>query len=193
MNAMNKRFAAIYAVWAVLLTLAEGVEAQKTLYRLEKGDIRFRSDAPLEVIEAASTALEGVIDPLTRSFAFSVPVRSFQGFNSPLQREHFNENYLESDKYPRATFSGKIIEEIDLEAPGEHVVRVKGKLTIHGREQERIIRGNLRVAGGRVYLSTDFKVLLAEHNIAIPKIVHQKIAEEIEVRMSAELAAKTSE
>lgn len=66
----------------------------------ENGRISFKSDAPLELIEAASGELKGIIDPSRNAFAFSVNIQSFQGFNSPLQREHFNENYMESKKIP---------------------------------------------------------------------------------------------
>lgn len=172
--------------WLVLLLLSGTTGwAQENLLRTREGTIAFKSNAPLEVIEASSTALEGIIDPAKGTFAFSAPIRSFQGFNSPLQREHFNENYLESDKYPRATFSGKIIEEIDFTRDGRFEVRAKGKLNVHGREQERIIRSTVDIKNGTIQVSSSFTVLLEEHDIAIPKIVYQKIAEEIQVTVAA--------
>lgn len=151
----------------------------------EKGSIEFKSDAPLELIQAASRDMKGVIDIQERTFAFSVPVASFQGFNSPLQREHFNENYMETAKYPKATFSGRIIEEADLGKPGEYTVRAKGMLTVHGISRERIIKSQVVVNGTSCKVSSFFTVLLADHDISIPKVVHQKIAEEIEVRVDA--------
>lgn len=155
--------------------------------KTDKGKIAFKSDAPLEMIEAASQELKGVIDTERNAFAFSVNIRSFQGFNSPLQREHFNENYMESKKFPRATFSGKFIETIDYATDGVYPVRAKGKLNAHGIEQERIIKGTLQVEKGLVKISASFTVLLQEHGIAIPKIVYQKIAEEIAVEIEATL------
>lgn len=83
---------------------------------------------PLELIEARSIELKGLIDPAKQTFAFSVSTNSFEGFNSKLQREHFNENYLESAKYPKSTFTGKIIEKVDFTTNGEHIICAKGKL-----------------------------------------------------------------
>ncbi|WP_246141733.1 YceI family protein [Phaeodactylibacter luteus] len=173
-------------LWMISLSAPAALLSQR--YLLNEGEAYFRSDAPLELIEARSKALRGVIDPEARAFAFSVPMSSFEGFNSPLQREHFNENYLESDVYPVATFSGRIIEEVDFSVPGDYVVRAKGKLNIHGIEQERIIKSELKVDGSGVHLKSDFTVLLEEHGISIPKIVYQKIAEEIAVRVEGTLA-----
>lgn len=173
-------------LWAISLLAPGALLSQR--YLMNDGEVYFRSDAPLELIEARSRALRGVIDPDSRAFAFSVPMSSFEGFNSPLQREHFNENYLESDVYPAATFSGRIIEEVDLSVPGTYVVRAKGKLSIHGMEQERIIKSELKVDRSGVHLRSDFTVLLEEHGISIPKIVYQKIAEEIGVRIEGTFA-----
>lgn len=156
-------------------------------YRCENGKITFKSDALLEVIQAKSGKLRGAIDPANNTFAWSVEIRSFEGFNAPLQKEHFNENYLESAKYPRATFAGKIIEKVDFQKDGTCDIRAKGKLSIHGVEQERIIKSTLEVKGGRLLIRSTFTVPLADHNISIPKIVHQKIAEEIEVTVEATL------
>ncbi|MCB0619073.1 MAG: YceI family protein, partial [Saprospiraceae bacterium] len=168
-----------------------GLNAQE-LFKTGKSQVYFKSDAPLELIEATSGELKGVINVEDRSFAFSIPVRSFQGFNSPLQREHFNENYLESADYPNATFVGKVIEKVDLTQPGEYIVRAKGQLTIHGVEQERIIRSKVVSSNGRLTVTSFFTVLLAEHQITIPKIVYQKIAEVIQVHIEAEFAAEAN-
>ncbi len=154
-------------------------------YKIQKGSIDFASNAPLELIEAESTALKGVIDPLSYKLAFSVKIKSFEGFNSTLQKEHFNENYMESDKYPKATFKGKIIEQVDFDTDGTYAVRAKGDLTIHGAVQNRIIKGKLKVLNGKVMLETSFVVPLTDHDISIPKIVNKKIATEIEVTIKA--------
>ena len=156
-------------------------------YRTTEGTIHFKSDAPLELIEASSKELRGIINPKDHTFAFVIKIRTFQGFNSPLQREHFNENYMESLKYPDATFSGKIIENTDLSNPGTYTIRAKGKLNIHGVEQERIIKSEVVSGEGGLELSSTFTILLEEHNISIPKIVYQKIAEEIQVEIRATL------
>lgn len=156
-------------------------------YSLKEGSVYFKSDAPLELIEAESRDLKGILDVEKSTFAFSIPMNSFKGFNSGLQREHFNENYLESTRFPNATFSGKVIEQIDFAKDGEYTVRAKGKLTIHGIEQERIIRSTVIVSNGKINISSRFTVLLKEHEIDIPRIVFQKIAEEIEVKIAATL------
>ena len=160
------------------------------VYRGEKGRVWFQSNAPLEVIEAQSGQLRGAINPVQQTFAWSVDVKTFNGFNSPLQREHFNEAYLESPLFPKATFTGKIIEKVDYSQDGSYPVRAKGKLVIHGVEQERIIKSTLDVHGKKLRIRSTFTVPLSDHNIAIPKIVHQKIAEEVMVVIDSELAWK---
>lgn len=160
-------------------------------YYCENGTVSFVSNAPLEVIRASSSELRGLVDPAARTFAFSMPVGSFQGFNSSLQREHFNENYLETGRFPRASFSGKIIEPVDLRQEGRYSVRAKGVLEIHGVKMERIIRVQAEVAGGRLRIASDFSVLLADHQISIPRVVYQKIAEQIQVHMEALMSERT--
>jgi polyisoprenoid-binding protein YceI len=160
---------------------------EKVLFKCENGSVTFKSDAPLELIQASSNKLRGVIDPANNSFAWAVDVRSFDGFNGHLQRDHFNENYLESENFPRLTFTGKIIESIDYQKDGVYTVRAKGKLFIHGKEQERIIKSQMEIKKGILKIKASFDVPLTDHNISIPKIVNQKIAEEINVTVSAEL------
>ena len=151
------------------------------------GIISFRSDAPLEVIKAASNSMMGRIDVNKRTFAFRVLIRSFEGFNSSLQQEHFNENYLETDKYPEASFYGKIIEPLDFSVHGKSVVRAKGILKIHGVEQERIIKSVVTVLDNKVHIESNFTILLSDHSIRIPRVVHEKIATDIKVVVSADL------
>lgn len=154
------------------------------------GTVKFLSKAPLEIIEAKSSALNGIIDAEMNTFAWIIDIKTFQGFNGPLQREHFNENYLESNVYPRASFTGKIIEAVNYRQNGTYTIRAKGKLTIHGVTQERIIKSRLDVRGNVLHIESVFTVALADHNITIPKVVHQKIAEQIEVSISADLTEK---
>lgn len=158
-------------------------------YRCTNGKISFRSEATLEVIQASSNQLTGALDPSNNTFAWAVQTVSFQGFNGALQREHFNENYMESGKYPRLTFLGKIIEKVDFQKDGKYAVRAKGRLSAHGVEQERIIRSDIEVVGNKILVHAEFTVLLSDHNIRIPQIVHQKIAEEVLLRVEAVLVA----
>lgn len=163
-------------------------ENQGNIFRTQNGSISFRSEAPLEIITASSDALEGIIDPHGLTYAFVVPINSFKGFNNGLQQQHFYENYLESSKYPEATFTGKIIEDVDLMKPGTYQVRAKGKLSIHGRTQERIIRTEIISEGDKLTARSDFLVPLSDHHIEVPKIVYQKIAQEIKVNVRATFA-----
>jgi hypothetical protein len=130
----------------------------------------------LELINAKSPNLKGVIDPTTGNFEFSVQNNTFKGFNSALQQEHFHESYIESHKYEVSGFKGKIIEKVDFTKNGTVTIRAKGKLNIHGFERERIIQSVVDINGNQLTVKSTFSVPLAEHNITIPKIVYQKIA-----------------
>ncbi len=175
----------------LLILFLSFVSLQKdVVYECQNGAIHFVSDAPMELIEAKSKHLKGVIRTQDQGFAFSVANSSFEGFNTPLQKEHFNENYMESKLYPKLSFRGKIIEPVDFSKDGKHKVRAKGILNVHGVEQERIIQADLQVINNSVKVSSKFTVLLKDHNISIPKIVHQKIAEEIAVDVNATLTLK---
>lgn len=182
---MNKQVLIILLILTPFFCNAQGV-----LYYSNNGKVSFTSDAPLELIKASSGTLAGVVKSTDHSFAFSVGVKSFEGFNSALQRTHFNENYLESDKYPKISFEGKIIEDINLLKEGTYSVRGKGKFTVHGVTQERIIPCKLVILNGKISISSNFTVFLDDHNIKIPAIVNQKIAEEISVTLNIDLAVK---
>ena len=151
------------------------------------GAAGFTSNAPLEVIKAESKEVFGAINLTDRSFAFSIDNKSFKGFNSDLQQEHFYENYMETQLYPVSSFKGKIIEKIDVDVTDEQMVRAKGILDIHGVSQERIIKGTLKITENKMQLKASFTVLLEDHQIKVPKVVNQKIAESIEVTINAEL------
>ena len=168
-----------------LICTSHYLHAQQNVFTSKNGNITFLSEAPLEIISASSNALEGIIDPEELSFAFIVPIHSFKGFNNGLQQQHFYENYLETSKYPDASFSGKFIEHIDLTKPGTYHVRAKGQLKIHGRIQERIIKTELISTGIEIKAKAQFFVPLVDHQIEIPKIVNQKIAQEIDVNVRA--------
>ena len=171
-----------------LLSFSTPPLSAQDLYACRDGYVYWVSDAPLELIEAESNNLQGVIRVEDRSFAFSLSIMSFDGFNSGLQREHFHENYLETEEYSRATFTGKIIESVDFSRTGTVTVRAKGMLEVHGIEQERIIKATLNIQpDGTIKISSDFTIILADHDISIPRIVFQKIAEEIRVRVRATL------
>lgn len=160
------------------------------IYSSSNGEVTFTSDAPLEIIKAESKKLAGVLDANKRTFAFTIAMKSFEGFNSPLQKEHFNEKYMESDKIPNATFKGKIIEEFDVNTSGTYAVRAKGSMNIHGVEKEMIIKTTILVKQEQVSITSDFKILLKDFKITIPQILNQKIAEEIAVNVKMDMAEK---
>jgi hypothetical protein len=164
------------------LLLAAAVAAQPQ-WRLQEGSLTFLSEAPAERITATSTKPTGILEPPTRTFAVQVAMRSFVGFNSPLQQEHFNESYVESSFYPSATFQGRIIETMDLRQPGVYKVRAKGQFTLHGVQRERIIPCVINVTEEGIRVTTDFGVLLSDHNIRVPRVVQQKVSGLVKVNV----------
>jgi hypothetical protein len=175
------------AIITMIILLSPGLSAQSK-FAADRGQIDFASRAELELIRAHSNNVRGIVDFSTNQFAFSVDIKTFQGFNSPLQREHFMDSYMEIEKFPRADFSGKIIEPVDYQTDGIYEVRAKGDLSIHGQKQIRIIKARITIKNGVVNIDSNFTVPLADHNISIPKIVSQKIATEIEVNFKTSLS-----
>src|SRR5687767_6559813 len=121
-------------VWLIAVLLFNSF-ASAQLYTAKSGTASFFSEAPLENIEAHSNSVQSILNTATKSVAFIITIRSFQ-FKKDLMQEHFNEKYLESDKFPNATYSGKINEDIDLSADGTYNVTSTGKITMHGQEKE---------------------------------------------------------
>ena len=145
--------------------------------------VGFYSKTPLEDIEAESKIGYGVMQLGKKELNFTIKVNSFN-FPRPLMQEHFNENYMESDKYPNASFKGKINEEYNLTADGVYKVTATGKLEMHGVEKERTIDGVLTVKNGQIALVSSFKVKCVDHKIDIPKVVIAKIADEVTVSVN---------
>lgn len=161
----------------MLCTISFGAQSQKLV--LEKSRIVFFSDAPIEDILAENVKTTGLFNPLTGDIAFSVPVRGFQ-FEKSLMQEHFNEKYMESDKYPKATFQGTITG-LDAGTTTAQQVTAKGELTIHGVMKVVEIPGVVERRGDEWILKTKFIVKLSDHNIRIPRLIFQHIAEQVEV------------
>lgn len=155
--------------------------------QIKKSEVKFISKADLETIQAASNKLKGKIIRSNNKFEFLLSIESFLGFNSPLQREHFLENYMEAELFPKATFVGNIIDPIDWDKQGISNFRTKGKLTIHGVSQECIIKVQLVTEGEVRKFKSDFNVMLKDYNIEIPRLVKQKISEEIKINVSGTL------
>jgi polyisoprenoid-binding protein YceI len=161
----------------------------QNLYESKGSVVSFTSEAPLENISASTTSLKGLLNTISNSFAFTIEVGTFKGFNSDLQREHFNENYLESDVFPKASFEGKLIDKFNPDVSSQKV-RAKGSLAIHGIKQERIIDISIEKKGESYIISTSFLVPLKDHGIRIPKIVNQKISDNISVAVKSEMVRK---
>ena len=113
--------------------------------------------------------------------AIRMNMREFS-FPNKLMQEHFNENYIESEKYPTATFSGKVDKAPDYTKNGDYDVSATGKFTVHGITKERTIKGKMKIEGGKITISSDFEVALVAHNIEVPKVVFVKIAQIIKVK-----------
>ncbi|HNU33323.1 MAG TPA: YceI family protein [Bacteroidia bacterium] len=171
----------------ILQCLHSASQNRNATLKSNDGEIVFLSDAPMELITAKSKKLQSVINSSERTFAFVVNIKSFEGFNAALQRDHFNENYMESSKFPVANFSGKIIEDYDLSIPGLYSVRAKGILNIHGVPQERIVKAVIKVTEDGIEIYSKFSVMLKEHAIKVPRVVHEKISTEVDVTVSAKL------
>lgn len=146
--------------------------------------VNIYSKAPLEDIEAASQKGTSVFNASTGELAFNVPIRSFV-FSKSMMQEHFNENYMESDKFPNASFKGRVQQMPDLAKDGTYPVNVTGVLDVHGVKQNRTIAGKISVSQGAISISSEFQVACNDHNIEIPTIVFKKIAESIRVQVSA--------
>jgi polyisoprenoid-binding protein YceI len=160
------------------------------IYMSKDGNTKFTSEAPLEMIKAQSNKTVGAIDFGNKNVAFAVDIQSFEGFNSALQKDHFLENYMEYSKYPKATFKGKLIEDVAPDKDGTYSVRAKGIFNIHGVDKEKIVKVKMVVKDGAVDVDSDFEVPLSDHDIKVPKIVNQKIASVISVQVKATLKPK---
>lgn len=147
------------------------------------GKASFFSSAPLENIEAHTEKVVSVINPTAKTVAFKVFINTFE-FPNKLMQEHFNEKYMESDKFPMATYAAKINEDIDLTKDGVYKVTTTGKLTMHGVTKDRTIPGVITVKNGKINITSEFKVALKDHNITIPELVFNNIAEVIDVKVN---------
>lgn len=163
----------------LLLASSAFVIAQK--YKSVESEISFYSEAPVEDISANNKKASSIVDLGEQAFAFAVPIQSFQ-FRKSLMQKHFNEKYLESDKFPKSTFTGKIegyqagLEKQDVVAAGE--------LTIHGVTKKVELPGTIEISGNGFIIKSNFIVKLEDYDIKIPSVLWQNIAEEIEVTIN---------
>jgi len=168
-------------LFSLVICLIVSVNLIAQNYNATKGEISFYSKAPLEDIEAVSSYVISIINIKTKKIVVITKITAFK-FDNSLMQEHFNENYLESEKYPDAQFSGTIQEDIDFTKAGTYPISAMGPLTIHGVAKQRILKGTLTVSPDNLKLVASLEVILEEHNIKIPTVVSQKIAEKVEVK-----------
>ncbi len=171
----------IIKVVVLVLSVVAFNTTQAQNYIAKDGEISFFSESLLEDISAVNNKVGSVYNTETQDLVFQLKIEDFI-FPDPLMQEHFNENYLESDIYPKSTFIGKVIENKEGKA------RVKGKLTIHGITNEIDVEGKIKKEGDNIIIMTSiFSVKLVDYKIKIPKVVMYKIAEEIEIKVAIEL------
>ena len=157
-------------------------------YITKSGHIKFFSSTPVEDIEAHNRTVQMALDSKTGDVVFKILMKSFQ-FEKALMQEHFNENYVESHKYPNGTFQGKVtgIDKVDFSKPGEYKVQVEGTLTIHGVSNEISKEGAITVKEDGIHSGSVFMISPADYDIEIPAPVRKNIAKEIEVTVDCDL------
>lgn len=165
-------------IFAGLILAATQSSFAQVRYFTKTGSISFQAGTALEDIDGANKAATSVFDVSSGQLEFALLVKGFE-FKSALMQAHFNENYMESDKYPKSVFKGKItnIDKVNFKKPGEYPVTVKGTLEIHGVAKEVETTGSFKVLSDETVTSTStFSVTLDDYKIGIPGLVKDKIS-----------------
>ena len=162
------------------------MSAQK--YFTKTGHISFYSDTPLEKIEGHNKSSNCVLDVATGKLEVATLVKGFQ-FEKALMQEHFNENYMESDKFPKAVFKGQIdnYSKLDITKNGKVTVKVSGDLTMHGVTKKVTTDAMVSINSGKIIADASFNVLLADFNIKIPALVKDQIAKSLKIKVACTL------
>jgi hypothetical protein len=178
-----KEFTIILATILLTATLAN---AQR--YMTKGGTIKFFSETPIEKIEGINHQVNSALDFASGNFVFKVLIHGFE-FEKALMQEHFNENYMESEKFPNSTFNGKItnIKDVNLGKDGVYKVVAEGDLSIHGVTKKVKVNGTLEINGGKVLGKATLNVAPKDYNITIPKAVIKNISEAIQVDVNITL------
>jgi hypothetical protein len=171
------------AVFFFLLSITFAVNAQK--YMTKNGYIGFFSHTPMEDIKGDNNQVAGVLDISTGDMVFQALIKSFH-FDRALMEEHFNENYMESDKFPKSSFKGKItnLSSVNFSKNGTYDVTVEGELTIRDVTNKISSNGTIEVVTGGINANSKFNIPPEEYKINIPGVVREKIAKNIEVTVS---------
>ena len=171
----------------IIFLAALAFTASAQVYLAKSCDISFFSASVIENIEANNNSAKPVINTATNDVLIKVPITGFE-FKSQMMQEHFNENYMESDKFPFAIFKGKINETIDYSISDVcNKVTVTGNMNMHGVEKCIVITGTLTVKDGQLLIDAKFNVRLSEYDIKVPSLYVKNIAEEVEVKLYATL------
>ncbi len=166
----------------LVLALFMGLSIKAQIYTAKAGatSIGFYSEAPLENIEAVNKSATIVLKTSDNELQMSISIQNFK-FKNALMEEHFNENYMETTKYPKAIFRGKINEKVDYAKEGDQKVTVTGKMEIHGVTKEVTLEGTLNKTGNEIKMNTKFKIKVSDYNIKVPSMYVQNIAEVVDV------------
>ena len=186
MNSFNK-YRTVFLILLGVVVASAGTYAQSKMFATSNGQTSFYSSTPAEDISAVNKKTQFILNTSTGEMAVLMKMRDFD-FPNALMEEHFNENYVESEKYPNATFKGKLDQNIDFSKNGTYDATATGVFTVHGRSKNRTISGKLTVEEGKILLDSAFDVPLADHDIDVPKIVFVKIAQVIQVKASYALS-----
>jgi polyisoprenoid-binding protein YceI len=172
-------------LFAVIALAANVSNAQR--FFSKSAHVRFFSHTSAEDIKADNYKCEIVLDKATGNVQFSSLIKMFE-FEKALMQEHFNENYLESDTYPKATFKGKgDFSGVNFGVDGNYNVNVAGQITMHGVTKDVSATANIKIAGGKIDGSTKFYINPRDYNVKIPDVVKGQISDKIEVTVKATL------
>lgn len=166
-------------IWVIVLAIRLTGNANCQKLVSEQGTVSFFSDAALEDIAAVNKKAMSIFNMSTGDIVFSIPVSEFR-FEQSLMEEHFNEKYMDTEKYPKSTFQGKILN-LNTTVSEAQEVRAIGKLSIHGVSHEVEIPGTAQRVNNKWQLKSKFPVRLQDYNVEIPQLLWQKIAETVEV------------
>lgn len=173
----------------VLFAISFNLICQAQIYTAKSGGtaISFFSKAPMEDIEALNKSNTVVVlKSSTGDIQMSISMLGFK-FKNSLMEEHFNENYVETEKFPNAVFKGKINETIDYTKDAEMPITVTGKMEIHGVSKDITLSGTFKKTGNEIKLNSKFKIKVADYNIKVPSMYVSNIAEEVDVTFSSVL------
>ena len=164
----------------------------QTKYRTSSGEINFNASTPLEDIDATNKEVNAILELESGKFATVMLIKDFQ-FRRKLMQEHFNENYMESDQYPKAIFTG-IIDNFNSEGSSseEQKKPISGEITIHGVKRPLNTTASIKMGKQTIEIRSDFIIKPEDHNIEVPSIVFKKIAREVKVHVELILRKKSS-